>query len=99
MSRASLAAWLGSSAVMAAGGGLAVAVAGDREVLYGVGMGLIGVAVVLLLSLAFYAVGRSEDREREREREAAREARSRPAAGGRPARPGIRRSRRPRDHG
>jgi hypothetical protein len=99
MSRASLATWLGSAALLAAAGGVAVAVAGDREVLYGVGMGLIGVAVVLLLSLAFYAVGRSEDREREREARRDSPRASRLLDGGRASERPPGRTRRTRGHG
>jgi hypothetical protein len=94
MRRATAIVWTLTAALVAAAGGVAVGVAGDREVLYGVGMGLIGVGIVLLLSLAFYAVGRSEDREREREEE-----RRRARLGRRPAGRGRRPRRPPRARG
>jgi hypothetical protein len=36
------------------------------DVLFGVGWGIIGIALVFLVAYAFLAVGESEDRERER---------------------------------
>ena len=36
------------------------------DVLFGVGWGVIGIALVFLVAYAFLAVGESEDRERER---------------------------------
>ena len=41
--------------------------AGDSTALTAVGFVLIGLASILLVGLAFYEVGRSEDRERARE--------------------------------
>jgi hypothetical protein len=45
--------------------GIVLAIVGDDAV-EAIGWGLIGVAVVLVLSLVFFAVGRSEDRARAR---------------------------------
>ena len=44
--------------------GLVVVLAADDTALDAIGVGLTGVAVVGAVSLAFYAVGRSEDRAR-----------------------------------
>jgi ABC-type transport system involved in cytochrome bd biosynthesis fused ATPase/permease subunit len=49
-------------------GAVILATAGDSTARIGVGLALLLFGVVLLTSLAFYAVGRSEDRDRERER-------------------------------
>ncbi|HKH18728.1 MAG TPA: hypothetical protein VKA57_14465 [Solirubrobacteraceae bacterium] len=43
-------------------------VGGDAKLVRAIGIAAIGVALVLLVSLFFYEVGRSEDRERARER-------------------------------
>ena len=51
------------------GAGVAVlAVAGDSDLLIGLGLGVMLLAAVLLTTLFFYAVGRSEDRDRAAER-------------------------------
>jgi hypothetical protein len=55
---------IGAGLVALAAVGIAVAVVGGT-VGEAVGIGLVGVAVVGAVSLAFLAVGRSEDRERD----------------------------------
>jgi hypothetical protein len=51
------------------GAGVAVlATAGDSDLLIGLGLGAMLLAAVLLTTLFFYAVGRSEDRDRAAER-------------------------------
>jgi ABC-type transport system involved in cytochrome bd biosynthesis fused ATPase/permease subunit len=45
-------------------GGVMAGVAGDDTVLLGVGLGMLMLGVVVLTSLFFYEVGRSEDRAR-----------------------------------
>ncbi|MDX6639254.1 MAG: hypothetical protein QOF12_265 [Solirubrobacteraceae bacterium] len=53
------------------GAGVAVlAVAGDSDLLIGLGLGAMLLAAVLLTTLFFYAVGRSEDRDRAAQRRA-----------------------------
>jgi hypothetical protein len=64
MRRSATIGWLGGAATLAVAGAAVLIAAGDRPVAYGVGLGLIGLAAVAVVSLAFYAVGRSEDRDR-----------------------------------
>jgi hypothetical protein len=49
-----------------------LAVAGDSTTAVAVGLAATGVGCVLLVALAFYEVGRSEDRAREEERRSER---------------------------
>ena len=49
-------------------GVVVLAVAGDAKLALAIGFAGVGVAVVLLVSLVFYEVGRSEDRARAAER-------------------------------
>ena len=58
--------WLIAAAVLLVAGVIVgVAADGKGDV---VGFGVAGVGAILLVGLAFYAVGRSEDREREQRR-------------------------------
>jgi cytochrome c biogenesis protein CcdA len=50
-------------------GAVVLALAGGDTALVAIGMALAGLGAVLVVSLAFYAVGRSEDRERAKELE------------------------------
>ena len=52
------------AAVLAAAGVVVLALGGGATAAVAAGMALLGLAGVYLVSLAFYAVGRSEDRER-----------------------------------
>ena len=54
----------GAGLVALAAVGAVVAIVGGT-IGEAIGLGLIGIAVVCAVSLAFYAVGRSEDRERD----------------------------------
>jgi len=55
--------------VLVAAAGLALAIVGGDTV-DAIGLGLVGVAMVGAVSLAFFAIGRSEDRAREAEAQA-----------------------------
>jgi ABC-type transport system involved in cytochrome bd biosynthesis fused ATPase/permease subunit len=68
MARSFLARLLPIVAVLV-GGAVLLLVGGDAKLVGAVGLAAIGVALVLLVSLLFYEVGRSEDRAREREQE------------------------------
>jgi F0F1-type ATP synthase assembly protein I len=70
--------WIALLALVAAVG-LALAIVGD-DIVDAVGLGLVGVALVGAVSLAFFAVGRSEDLAREAEAQA-REPREEPDSG------------------
>lgn len=58
--------WLPPILALALVGAVLLAVAGEHDVLLGLGLILVGSAGVLVVSAVFYEVGRSEDRERER---------------------------------
>jgi ABC-type transport system involved in cytochrome bd biosynthesis fused ATPase/permease subunit len=66
MARSFLVRLLPIVAVLVAGV-VVLAVGGDAKLVAAIGLAAIGVAAVLLVSLLFYEVGRSEDRARERE--------------------------------
>jgi 4-hydroxybenzoate polyprenyltransferase len=57
--------WAAPIAVMTVAGGVILATAGDSTARTGIGLALLLFGVVLLTSLAFYAIGRSEDRDRD----------------------------------
>ena len=67
MSRSFLSRALALCGLFAAGAVVAVAGAGST-VAFVIGFSIVGIAAVLMVSLVFYEVGRSEDREREAER-------------------------------
>jgi hypothetical protein len=54
-------------ALVALGAGIALAALGHGTTMHAVGLALGGVACVVLVSAAFYAIGLSEDRDRERD--------------------------------
>jgi hypothetical protein len=54
--------------LLAVAGAVLLAVAGDTTAVIGIGLAMLLIGAVLLASLFFYEVGRSEDRMRARER-------------------------------
>jgi ABC-type transport system involved in cytochrome bd biosynthesis fused ATPase/permease subunit len=51
-------------------GAIVLILAGSGTVGFAIGLALVGLAAVLIVSVFFYEVGRSEDRDRARERQA-----------------------------
>ena len=51
-------------------GAIVLILAGSGTVGFAIGLALVGMAAVLIVSVFFYEVGRSEDRDRARERQA-----------------------------